>query len=133
MGFSGHTSQPAIYGTTIAFTVLACITVLLRLLTRLFIARKAGWDDIFISVAAVFTILLAVSICKQAQYGMGLHVDDLADGSLRSASRWLWSFFWIYYAGLGCTKLSMLSQYLRVFPHANFRELEAVLMSWYGC
>ncbi|KAK5110883.1 hypothetical protein LTR85_000693 [Meristemomyces frigidus] len=53
---SGHASQSSVYGVTIFFTVVSCLVVLARLLTRMLIVRQPGADDAFISAACVRAI-----------------------------------------------------------------------------
>ncbi|KAI7305327.1 hypothetical protein KC315_g14736, partial [Hortaea werneckii] len=128
MEFSGHASQRSIYDTTIVFTVLACLVVALRLYTRLFIVRRSGWDDAFICIACILSVAMGVSICKQANYGMGIHQATLDSSNVRNAFAWFWNFIWLYYASLACTKLSILLQYLRIFPHTHFTRACYVLL-----
>lgn len=67
MGISGHADPSAVLAVTITFTVLAGVAVLLRLYSRLFIARSAGWDDAFICFALVWTIAETVAVAFQGQ------------------------------------------------------------------
>jgi len=53
MAISGYASPSAVIGIAITFTILAGITVLLRLFTRLRIVNQAGLDDYFIGNAWV--------------------------------------------------------------------------------
>lgn len=79
---SGHASQASVYVVAVCFTVLSCLVVLARLLTRIMIVRQPGLDDAFIAAACVgnvlyvgrastltnrqvFSTIMAVSICKQ--------------------------------------------------------------------
>lgn len=65
---------------------------------------------------------------------MGLHQPTLSQYDLKHAYMWFWNFFWLYYASLGCTKLSILLQYLRIFPHLYFQRacyiLLGVVVAW---
>jgi len=65
---------------------------------------------------------MTIGICKQAAYGMGLHWHNLPKTWLSPALAWYWAFMWNYYAALVFTKLSILCQYLRIFPHSWFRK-----------
>lgn len=57
---SGHASGSAVMGTTVAMTVLAALTVISRLFTRIAIVQKPGIDDICIAIALVRLIDLGV-------------------------------------------------------------------------
>merc|ERR1711977_177503 len=122
MKLSGHASQDAVYGTAIAFAILAGLSVAARITTRIFIVKRAGVDDAFAVIGFVFSIVMTIGICKQAAYGMGLHWHNLPKTWLSPALAWYWAFMWNYYAALVFTKLSILCQYLRIFPHSWFRK-----------
>lgn len=59
---------------------------------------------------------------------MGTHADTLTMSDVYYALRWFWASVWIYYLALCFTKLSILLQYLRVFPHNGFRIACFLLM-----
>ncbi|WPH04643.1 Hypothetical protein R9X50_00753600 [Acrodontium crateriforme] len=126
---SGHSSPAAIYGTAIAFTVVSGIVLIARLLTRFFVARQAGLDDAFISLGWFFSALMGVAICNQAYSGMGVHMWTLTMEDITTMSLWFWAFVWLYYTGLFFTKLSILLQYLRIFPQDGFRRICFIVMA----
>ena len=72
--FSGYASQFSIYATIIALSLISSFAVVLRLITRLLIVRQSGWDDVFISLYLILSVVMGVTIWKQADYGMGLYV-----------------------------------------------------------
>lgn len=47
---------------------------------------------------------------------MGQHYDTLDEHAKHQTQRWFWASMWLYYLALGLTKLSVLVQYLRIFP-----------------
>jgi hypothetical protein len=120
-GISGHASQQAVYGVCVVFTILTALMVIARMCTRVFIAKQTGLDDGFIVLAAVFALMYCITTYNQAEQGMGLHVWDPRIDMV-SMSIWFWGALWSYYAALGFTKLSILLQYLRIFPQENFRK-----------
>lgn len=75
-----------------------------------------------------FSIAMAASICMQARYGMGLHWNTLPESWLGASVAWYWAFMWTYYAALVFTKLSILTQYLRIFPQQRFLQCCYVLL-----
>lgn len=77
---------------------------------------------------------MGVTIWKQANYGMGLHISTVSERDIHIAFRWFWSFLWLYYASLCFTKFSILVQYLRIFKTKRFLRacyaLIAVVFAW---
>jgi len=118
---SGHASQHAVYAVCVVFTILMALMVIARMCTRMFIAKQTGLDDGFIVLAAVFSLMYCITTYNQAKEGMGLHVWDPAIDMI-AMSVWFWCALWSYYTALGFTKLSILLQYLRIFPQENFRK-----------
>lgn len=53
---------------------------------------------------------------------------SLALEDLTLMSKWWWAFVWLYYAALYFTKMSILLQYLRIFPQEKFRKACFVVM-----
>lgn len=126
-GISGHASQEAVYGVTVAFTLVMGLIVIARMFTRAFIAKQTGADDALISVAAVFSLVYCIGTYRQAMMGMGLHVWDPAI-DMERMSIYFWTALWSYYTALGFTKLSILMQYLRIFPQIQFRRACYVML-----
>lgn len=59
---------PAVLTTLWALTSTACIFVAARLLVRLYLLKKAGWDDVLITLSLVFlalTLLVTFYIAKK--------------------------------------------------------------------
>lgn len=100
MATSGHASGDAVVGVTVAFTVLAALATIARLVTRIGIVHSAGLDDAVILVAIVLSIALTVAMCEQVKYGMGRHADTLSDNDNVQSLVWFWASVWIYYLAL---------------------------------
>lgn len=124
---SGHAPQGAIFAVCVIFTLIMAFVVIARLCTRALIAKQTGVDDGFIAVAGVFSLLYCIMTYKQAEEGMGLHVWDPAIDKV-TMSLFFWGALWSYYAALGFTKLSILLQYLRIFPQTAFRKICYVMI-----
>jgi hypothetical protein len=62
------------------------------------------------------------------KYGMGRHFDTLTDDDTLHLMQWFWASVWIYYSSLCFTKVSILLQYLRVFPRGRSRKASFILM-----
>ncbi|KAK5682121.1 hypothetical protein LTS10_005246 [Elasticomyces elasticus] len=129
---SGHTPGAAVVGTTIAFTVLAAIAVLLRLYTRIKIVSRSGLDDLFISIAMLLSILLTICMCQEVNYGGSRRFATLTSLERKGFAQWLWASIWVYYLALGTLKCSILLQYLRIFPQTRFQMTCYVMLGVVG-
>ncbi|PNS15710.1 hypothetical protein CAC42_4162 [Sphaceloma murrayae] len=107
---------------TIAICVLALLCVVLRIVTRLFIVRNPGLDDIAVGVAWIFALGVTITISFQVQYGLGLRQDSLTPQDVFSLLQAFWASIWIYHLGLFFTKAALLLQYLRIFTQPWFRK-----------
>lgn len=128
MADSNHTSGAAVAAVIITFTCLSCLVTFLRLYTRVFLVKSTGWDDLFITAAAICSIAVTVTMCEQVRYGMGQHWSSLSGNDKMRSMIWFWASVWIYYCGLCLVKVSILLQYLRVFPSKKFRIAAFSLM-----
>ncbi|KAF1845270.1 uncharacterized protein K460DRAFT_376726 [Cucurbitaria berberidis CBS 394.84] len=99
------------------FTIIAVVTVALRLYTRFFLVRFVGVED--------YGIILAMSmlIWTEAKWGMGRHISDVSPHDLVKTLKvpTFWASFIIYGLSLGLTKGSILLQYQRVFKTKRFQ------------
>ena len=59
---------------------------------------------------------------------MGRHYSTLTNSDKLHLMQWFWASVWIYYTALCFTKVSILLQYLRVFPSTGFRKACFTLM-----
>ena len=67
---------------------------------------------------------------------MGRHTDTLTRHDLLLSNKWFWASLWIYYLALCFAKLSILLQYLRIFPQTMFRRVGYALIAFisaYSC
>ncbi|KAH6633404.1 hypothetical protein C7974DRAFT_392717 [Boeremia exigua] len=113
------------FDTSVAFSVIAFVSVVLRLYTRWFIVRAPGIEDHLILVATLCSICLTIAIAYQVKWGMGMHSTSLSAEDNVKVSKAFWASLIVYYLSLGLTKSSLLLQYHRVFPTRKFR-----LMCW---
>lgn len=120
---SGYASQTSLYVVAVIFTLIAGLVVLGRVYARTFIAKQAGLDDILIMLSGVLSITFCITIYKQTEFGMGKHAWQFPHSDKAYIVLWFWASIWIYYLCLGLTKLSILIQYLRIFPQVNFRRM----------
>lgn len=120
---SGYSSQTSLFVVTVIFTALACLVILGRLYARIFIAKQAGLDDALIFIAGIFSLAFGVTTWKQTEWGMGKHAWQFPHEDKSLIVLWFWASIWCYYAALGITKISILLQYLRIFPQVTFRRM----------
>jgi hypothetical protein len=64
---SGHASSTSVVVVTLTFINLAILFVLFRIYARLRIARNAGLDDVFISLALVRALVVVIH-CESITY-----------------------------------------------------------------
>lgn len=121
MGIAGHASGEAVVGATLGVTILAGIAVVGRLVTRIGLSRNAGYDDACITVALLFSIATTIAFILQVRYGLGKHQDTLSEDQAVASLKCFWVIIWVYNLAISFTKFSILLQYLRIFPHKNFR------------
>ncbi|KAK5719515.1 hypothetical protein LTR15_008039 [Elasticomyces elasticus] len=129
---SGHAPKHAVIGTTITFTLLAALAVLLRLYTRIKIISRSGIDDLFISLAMLLSILLTICQCRETHYGGSRHFATLSPFEQQRFAQWLWASIWVYYLALGAVKCSILLQYLRIFTQRRFQVTCYVMIGVVG-
>ena len=155
---SGHASGEAVVGVTIGMVVVAGLVVLSRLVTRVFVVKSPGLDDAFIAAALLFSIATTVTMCLQGwsilpsltsahhspeprntrtdqkilvrrvHWGMARHIATLTLHESIESQKPFYVSIWVYNLAMGCTKYSLLLQYLRIFPQKRFRRAVFVML-----
>ncbi|KAI1778659.1 hypothetical protein F4818DRAFT_306297 [Hypoxylon cercidicola] len=74
---AGENRGPELLAIIWVFTVLAVITVGLKLLTRAHMLHALGWDDFFIFFSAILIIICTSIFTYDVHLGMGRHASDL--------------------------------------------------------
>ncbi|KAF2151786.1 hypothetical protein K461DRAFT_294670 [Myriangium duriaei CBS 260.36] len=120
----GHEAE----GWVIAFCILAFVLVVARVLTRFFVVRNPGYDDLAICIAWVFNLGLNIGVGFEVRSGMGLHMDELTNSDKTSLMKSFWVCIWIYNVSLFWTKLALILQYLRLFTQPWFRKAAFALL-----
>lgn len=59
---------------------------------------------------------------------MGRHADNLTDHQVKYMNVWFWVSVWMYYLSLLWAKLSILTQYSRIFVLHSFRTVNIAMM-----
>lgn len=77
----GGKNQHQLSITTVSwiFGSIALGLVLMRLYTRLFALRRAGWDDFFIALSLVSALVCSGLVQVAVEYGLGRHAAELTD------------------------------------------------------
>ncbi|KAK6439757.1 hypothetical protein LTR95_004028 [Oleoguttula sp. CCFEE 5521] len=119
---AGTDASPiAVLAVTLVFITLAVIATALRLYTRIGIARNAGLDDAFIAVALAFALATESMVALEAVYDNGRAKAPLSPAQGLSYAKTVYVSIIMYNVALFCIKISLILQYLRIFPQKGFR------------
>ncbi|KAH8722778.1 hypothetical protein GQ44DRAFT_621776 [Phaeosphaeriaceae sp. PMI808] len=114
-----NVNEPAtILGLTISMLGLAMIAITLRLWVRLR-DRIWGWDDAFVLLAGLSSVVGDTMVCLMPADGLGLHLWTLRYPMLVSYFKHVYVTNLIYCASATFIKLAILFQYLRLFAEAS--------------
>ncbi|KAL2853280.1 hypothetical protein BJY01DRAFT_259308 [Aspergillus pseudoustus] len=105
---------------TAVLTGISIVIVAMRLYTRIGLIKMTGREDWTILLSLVFAIAYLGLVIAQYYYGMGVHSDELPRHILKEQLKHLWAAIPMYNASLALTKISILFQYLRIFPSYRF-------------
>ncbi|KAF2183652.1 hypothetical protein K469DRAFT_505625, partial [Zopfia rhizophila CBS 207.26] len=98
----------------ILFPVIATITVLFRLYTRLILISRPSIDDLLVIFALAFSVATSIFMGFEVKNGMGRHLKTLSQAQIRSCFKALFLSIIAYNLSLVAIKLSILFQYLRI-------------------
>ncbi|KAF7590740.1 hypothetical protein BBP40_002478 [Aspergillus hancockii] len=113
---------------SITFLALSIVTVVVRLYTRLYLVRTAGWDDLVISIALLSEIGCFVFIILEVHHGLGKSLDSLSPETVQAQLKALWASIPLYNLSLNLTKASMVILYLRLFPLKNYQIILVIVL-----
>ncbi|KAH9876632.1 hypothetical protein J1614_003764 [Plenodomus biglobosus] len=103
-----------ILGITISFLGIASLTLALRLWVR-FRDRLWGWDDAFVLLACLTSVVGDTMVCLMPRDGLGLHFWTLDARHREAYFRHVFTTNIAYCASSTFIKLSILFQFLRLF------------------
>ncbi|KAL4794517.1 PTH11-like integral membrane protein [Aspergillus venezuelensis] len=112
-------SRPAIAGTA-TLIGLSVSAVSLRLYARFGVIRRSGWEDWFILTSLVFAIVYSSLAITRYRLGLGEQHDDSMQENVEKQLKCLWISIPMYNTCLGLAKVSLIFQYLRLFPSHRF-------------
>ncbi|KAF2873684.1 hypothetical protein BDV95DRAFT_540958 [Massariosphaeria phaeospora] len=110
-----------ILGVIIPFQVLSLAAAISRLYVRYRVVREPGWDDYFIILASVFNLAGLICVFGTLQYGLGEHLMLITVADMQTTLFWCYLQAGTYYPTSAFVKLSLLSQYLRLFRKGPIR------------
>ncbi|KAF6825413.1 hypothetical protein CPLU01_10293 [Colletotrichum plurivorum] len=109
--------------TSIVFTSLSFIIVVLRLYTRIVVVGNVGVDDYLIPAALAASIGFCVVVMHQIKYGLGMPIATISEENLIKFLQCLWATIPTYNLALLFCKLSIIFSYLRVFKVATTQKV----------
>ena len=68
---------PAVFAVTTATLALATVFVAARMVSRIAIVRRTGWDDYLLALAWLIALFLGLSIDLGTKRGLGRHESDI--------------------------------------------------------
>ena len=75
-----------------------------------------------VSLSKAESVFPRLADTPEAKWGMGQHLSTIDVREMQLTTIWFWASLWLYYSALGFIKLSILTQYLRVFVQDTFRR-----------
>ncbi|KAH7075445.1 hypothetical protein BKA63DRAFT_297331 [Paraphoma chrysanthemicola] len=125
MDINDHNTSPAgiqVNTVVLTFTLVAGLVVFLRLFTRLLLSRMVGLEDLCICIAMTLSLVLTVKTSEQVMHGLGRPQSELSKDERLTFLKAFWINLWIYSIALTIIKVSILIQYLRIFPVRRFQK-----------
>ncbi|KAL7276060.1 hypothetical protein RUND412_000976 [Rhizina undulata] len=123
---ASDTLQPAAYGFTITFFILATFSVGLRIYARAHVVENFGWDDWAMVAVGVINTGQNAILFLFLDNGSGLHITEVMTQDPVKIATLLKILFAeeIYYMLLlWLIKISILLFYLRLSPNSGFRRI----------
>ncbi|CZR62788.1 uncharacterized protein PAC_12685 [Phialocephala subalpina] len=115
--------RPLIIGLNSALMALSTITIATRLLTRRFIIKHIGPDDVLILIAFILALTVSSLYILSARYGEGLHIQYLQPANVPAYTQVILLTGFFYGLCQMFIKLSYLAFYLRIAPDSVYRAI----------
>ncbi|KAK5651679.1 hypothetical protein OQA88_11745 [Cercophora sp. LCS_1] len=121
--------ESTIWTVNITFIVLLTVVVSLRAFTRAHMTGRFFADDYLAIFAALFIIVSSGTSIAATRYGLGQHVWNLEPplenimDNVKKCVQLMFVAHVFYAAGTAFTKLSIITSYLRIFPHDLLRRV----------
>ena len=122
--------QGGILATTFIVTVIASITVALRMITRTWIVRGVGWDDYTILFATIGIIIGCGLVVVQVHYGFGRHKFYLTEWQYIEFTKYAYGEWIQTFQTLMFNKISICLFLLRIPVEKKFiRPIQGTIIA----
>ncbi|KAJ5177103.1 uncharacterized protein N7482_002980 [Penicillium canariense] len=122
-----------LFVTALVMVLIAALFVVIRLATRIHL-RQFGWDDLFLVIALLASVLTTTTINLAVVNGYGRHTVDMGESIHAAQMQWFFIAQVPYKVALGFTKASIVLLYLRIFITETFQRVGkaylAVIAAW---
>ncbi|RDL35273.1 Uncharacterized protein BP5553_07204 [Venustampulla echinocandica] len=115
-GFLAEDRGPTIIAVNATIQGIACLIVILRIISRFTLVKKVGADDWMIVVATILATVNIVIASQSVKFGTGKHKQAIPKDNLIPSGIYRFITRVIYFLISGATKLSVGLLYLRIFP-----------------
>lgn len=122
-GYDPDNLQPWTVRVVASVTVLATVSVILRLVCRRLNRQSLWWDDYTIIFSLLWNYVVVGFIFAMYAEGMGIHADKLEVASIVMMAKWLLVAEILYAWNLCWTKISLLLMYYRIFCIPFFKKV----------
>ncbi|OCK79704.1 hypothetical protein K432DRAFT_59635 [Lepidopterella palustris CBS 459.81] len=119
---------PTILASTLTVTVLALISLAIRLFVRVRLIRNVGWDDYMMIVAMALCVTGQVLIIPEVKYGAGRHINHIPVEDFGKGLKYNFITQPIYLWAICMVKVSIGFFLLRVAATAFFRRVIISIM-----
>ncbi|KAL8371689.1 hypothetical protein RB595_001476 [Gaeumannomyces hyphopodioides] len=136
-GYDPQNVQPWTVEVVVSVTVLAAVSVVLRIWSRHLKGQALWWDDYMIVFSMIWNLVVVGFIFAMYSQGMGLHADKVPMDNIVMMAKFLVVAEILYAWNLGWSKLSLLLMYYRIFHVPFFKRVAwavgAFVMAWVVC
>ncbi|TGJ80313.1 hypothetical protein E0Z10_g8459 [Xylaria hypoxylon] len=108
---------------SVIITFIVLVTLVLRVVSRSYIALKLGWDDALVFVASIFAFGQTVLFALLVFGGLGHHAYTVPPPNQFSIPKILFSFELFHIISLNLGKLSALFFYLKLFNSKSIARI----------
>ncbi|EPE10560.1 integral membrane protein [Ophiostoma piceae UAMH 11346] len=122
-GYNPDNLQPWTVGVVASVTVLATVSVIMRLVCRRLNRQTLWWDDYMIIFSLFWYYVVVGFIFAMYDEGMGIHADKLKMPAIVMMAKWLLVAEILYAWNLCWTKISLLLMYYRIFCIPFFKKM----------
>ncbi|KAI1634520.1 hypothetical protein F4809DRAFT_618075 [Biscogniauxia mediterranea] len=119
--------QPWTIAVSVSMTVLALVSVLLRVLARREKGQALWWDDYMIIFSMAWNLLVIGFVFAMLAEGMGVHVESVPMDSVIRIAKYLVVAEILYVFNLVWTKISILLMFYRIFRFSYIKRAAYVI------